>query len=105
MDRFRPPLRQSAVLAHVNFAKTYRQLPRTTVDLGEREDWVVEPARHADVAVLYLIARYRRNNRIVLPPVRPPHRLGRGQADTAAAAICWSVGRVSDLFSSNIEDG
>lgn len=70
VDRFTPSPRQSAVdLAHVNFAKTYRQLPRTTVALGESKDWVVEPARHTDVALLYLVARYRRNHRVVLPPV------------------------------------
>jgi hypothetical protein len=70
VDRFTPSPRQSAVdLAQVNFAKAYRQLPRTTVDLGERKNWVVEPARHADVALLYLVARYRRNHRVVLPPV------------------------------------
>ncbi len=35
VDRFSPTPRQSAVdLAHVNFAKTYRQLPRSTVDLA-----------------------------------------------------------------------
>lgn len=80
VDRYTPSPAQSAVdLVHVNFAKTYRQLPRTTVDLGERKDWVVEPARHADVALLYLVARYRRNHRVVLPPAarkplpsRPP---------------------------------
>ena len=70
VDRFSPTPKQGSVdLAHANFDKTYRQLPRTTVDLGERKDWVVEPARHADVALLYLTARYRRNQRVVLPPV------------------------------------
>lgn len=69
VDRFSPAPKQSAVdLAHVNFVKTYRQLPRTTIDLGERKDWVIEPARHADVALLYLVARYRRNQRVLLPP-------------------------------------
>lgn len=70
VDRFSPRPKQGAVdLAQVNFDKTYRQLPRTTVDLGERKDWVVEPPRHADLALLYLVARYRRNQRVVLPPV------------------------------------
>ncbi len=69
VDRFAPtPGRAAVDLAHVNFAKTYRQLPRSTVDLGERKDWVVEPARHADVALLYLVARYRKNLRTMLPP-------------------------------------
>lgn len=70
VDRFSPMPKQGAVdLAHVNFDKTYRQLPRSTVDLGQRKDWVVEPPRHADLALLYLVARYRRNQRVVLPPV------------------------------------
>ena len=55
VDRFSPMPKQGAVdLAQVNFTKTYRELPRTTVDLGERKDWVVEPPRHADLALLYL---------------------------------------------------
>jgi transcriptional regulator with XRE-family HTH domain len=70
VDRFSPTPKQGAVdLAQVNFDKTYRQLPRRTVDLGERKDWVVEPPRHADLALLYLVARYRRNQRVVLPPL------------------------------------
>lgn len=70
VDRFSPTPKQGAVdLAQVNFAKTYWQLPRTTADLGARKDWVVEPPRHADLALLYLVARYRRNQRVVLPPV------------------------------------
>lgn len=70
VDRFSPRPKQGAVdLAQVNFDKTYRQFPCTTVDLGERKDWVVEPPRHADLALLYLVARYRRNQRVVLPPV------------------------------------
>lgn len=70
VDRFSPTPKQGAVdLAHANFAKTYGQLPRKTVDLGERKDWVVEPPHHADLALLYLVARYRRNQRVVLPPV------------------------------------
>jgi len=70
VDRFSPSPGQSTVdLAQVNFDKTYRQLPRTTVDLGERKDWVVESPRHADLALLYLVARYRRNQRVTLPPI------------------------------------
>lgn len=70
VDRFSPAPRQGTIdLAHVNFAKTYRQLPSTAVDLGERKDWVVEPPRHAELALLYLVARYRRNQRVALPPV------------------------------------
>ena len=70
VDRFSPTPKQGAVdLAQVNFDKTYRQLPRTTVDLGERKDWVVELPRHTDLTLLYLVARYRRNQRVVLPPV------------------------------------
>jgi len=70
VDRFSPAPKQSGVdLAQLNFARTYRQLPRTTVDLGERKDWVVQSPRHADLSLLYLVARYRRNQRVVLPPV------------------------------------
>jgi transcriptional regulator with XRE-family HTH domain len=88
VDRFTPSPRQSAVdLAHVNLAKTYRQLPRTTVNLGERKDWVVEPARHADVALLYLVARYRRNHRVVLPPAaRKPLPTRLSDADVLTSA-------------------
>jgi hypothetical protein len=69
VDRFTPLPRQGAVdFAHVNVAKTYRQLPRTTADLGERKHWVVEPARNADVALFYVVTRYRRNHQVALPP-------------------------------------
>lgn len=52
VDRFSPTPKQGAVdLAQVNFDKTYRQLSRTTVDLGERKDWVVVPPRHPDLAL------------------------------------------------------
>lgn len=82
VDRFSPGPKQGAVdLAQVNFAKTYRQLPRTTVDLGERKDWVVEPPRHADLALLYLVARYRRNQRVLLPPVNRTPLPGRAVGD------------------------
>ena len=88
VDRFLPAPKQGAVdLAQVNFAKTYRQLPRTTVDLGERKDWVVEPPRHADLALLYLVARYRRDQRVVLPPVaRMPLPARRADEDVLSSA-------------------
>lgn len=88
VDRFSPAPKQGAVdLAHVNLTKTYRLLPRTTVDLGERKDWVVEPARHADVALLYLVARYRRNQRVMLPPVsRKPLPARAADEDVLASA-------------------
>jgi transcriptional regulator with XRE-family HTH domain len=112
VDRFSPEPKQGAVdLAQVNFAKTYRQLPRTTVDLGERRDWVVEPPRHADLALLYLVARYRRNQRVTLPPIarRPlPARAGDdvltgaygdvvGDVVRLAARILLRAGRDDDL--------
>lgn len=88
VDRFSPAPKQGAVdLAQVNFAKTYRQLPRTTVDLGERKDWVVEPPRHADLALIYLVARYRRNQRVVLPPVaRTPLPARQADGDVLSSA-------------------
>jgi len=70
VDRFSPKPGQGSVdLARGNVGKTVRQLPGDLVDLGEHKHWVVEAARHADVAQLYLVARYRRRGRIVLPPV------------------------------------
>lgn len=70
VDRFSPALKKGAVhLAQVNFHKTYRQLPRTTVDLGERKDWVVE--RH--VTPTWRCSTWSLGtagtNGVVLPPV------------------------------------
>lgn len=97
VDRFSPTPKQGAVdLAHVNFAKTYRQLPRTTVDIGERKgrvgrhpggvDWVVEPPRQADLALLYLVARYRRSQRVVLLPAARMPRSARDSLRSASKA-------------------
>lgn len=88
VDRFSPRPKQGGVdLAQVNFDKTYRQFPRTTVDLGERKDWVLEPPRHADLALLYVVARYRRNQRVVLPPVaRKPLPTRAADEDVLASA-------------------
>lgn len=100
VDRFSPMPKQGAVdLAHVNFAKTYRQLPHTTVDLGERKDSVVEPPRHADVALLYLVARYRRSQRVVLPPVArmllPARRADEGVLSSAYGDVIDDVVRLA----------
>lgn len=81
VDRFSPRRGQGSVdLARANLGKALRQLPGDVVDLGDRKHWVVESARHAEVAQLYLIARYCRHQRVVLPPVersslpeRKPH--------------------------------
>lgn len=98
VDRFSPSPGQSTVdLAQVNFDKTYRQLPRTTVDLGERKDWVVESPRHADLALLYLVARYRRNYRVTLPPIarRPlPARADEDVLTTAYGDVVDDVVRL-----------
>jgi len=88
VDRFSPAPGQSTVdLAQANFAKAHRQLPRTTVDLGERKDWVVESPRHADLALLYVVTRYRRNQRVALPSVaRSPLPARAGDVDVLTSA-------------------
>lgn len=88
IDHFSPKRGQGSVdLAHANVGKTLRRLPCDLVDLGERKHWVVESARHAEIAQLYLVARYCRRQRVVLPPVARsslPDR-ARGQSVLEAA--------------------
>ncbi len=70
VDRFSPKPGQGSVdLARANVGKSLRQLPGDVVDLGEYKHWVAESARHADIAQLYLVARYGRRRHTVLPPV------------------------------------
>src|SRR5436305_8055227 len=99
VDRFAPTPKQGAVdLAQVNFTKVYRELPRTIVDLAERNDWVVEPPRHTDLALLYLVARYRRNQRMVLPPAArkplPARAVDEDVPTSAYAGVIAAVGRL-----------
>ncbi len=70
IDRFSPRRGQGSVdIVHSNLYKVLRQLPDDLVDLGEHNKWIVQSSSHTEVALLYLVARYRRRQRIALPPV------------------------------------
>lgn len=69
-DRLAPRPGKAAVdLIHVNLPRVVRDLPQDTVDLGPHKDLVVQASRHVDLALLCLLARYRRHDRVRLTPV------------------------------------
>lgn len=99
LDRYSPhPGHTSVDLGHVNLAKVLRQLPSTTVDLGEFKDFVAVSGTHTDVAVACLGARYRHLQRVVLPPVRrsplPARQLGTSLLETAFCDLFVDMARL-----------
>lgn len=101
-DRLVPrPGKATVDLAHANLPRVVRDLPQDTIDLGPHKDLVMEASRHLDLALLCLIGRYRRHERVRLAPVkrsplpsRPPSvsvlEAAYGEAILAAARL---VGR------------
>jgi transcriptional regulator with XRE-family HTH domain len=90
LDRLVPKPGKGAVdLAQVNLRRILRDLPKEAVDLGPHKHLVVESGRHLDVALLCLIARYRRRERVLLMPVGrsplPDRQLGESVLRTTYA--------------------
>ena len=96
-DRYVPTRGQGSVdLQHANIIKALRQLPADVVDLGPNKDFVIEPGRHLDLALLCVLGRYWTRQRVVLPPTRREAlpRPAPGQSPLAAAY----GGVVLDMF-------
>ncbi len=98
LDRLVPRKGKGSVdLAQVNLRRILRDLPQDRFDLGADKDLVVEPGTHLDVALLCLIARYRRRKQAVLMPVErsalPDRKLGESVLQTTYADAVVSAVR------------
>lgn len=70
-DRLVPrPGKATVDLAHANLPRVVRDLPQDAIDLGPHKELVIEASRHLDLALLCLIGRYRRHERVRLAPVK-----------------------------------
>ncbi len=90
LDRLVPRKGKGSVdLAQINLRRILRDLPQDRFDLGADKDLVVESGTHLDVALLCLIARYRRRAQVVLMPVErsalPDRQLGESVLQTTYA--------------------
>lgn len=99
VDRLTPtPGKGTVDLAHVNLGRVIRDLPKDEVDLGDHKHLVVQPGRHLEVALLCLIARYRRRQRTLLAPARrsplPERRPGESVLVTAYGDVAAGAMRL-----------
>lgn len=75
-----------------------RDLPQDTIDLGSHKDLVLEASRHLDLALLCLIGRYRRHERVRLAPVKrsplPPRQPAASVLEAAYGDVVLSAARL-----------
>ncbi len=98
LDRLTPfPSKGAVDLAQANLPRVLRDLPDDVIDLGANEHLVVEPASQLDVALMCLIARYLRRQRLVLMPLRrsvlPPRQPGESVLQTAYGDVVGDAAR------------